>query len=131
MSTFLRYVLLQVPATVVVAAVLAAAVSTGFLALPWAIALLLAWIVKDLALFPLVRKAYEAGDDRGRPPVGCRGVVTRRLDPEGRVRVRGEVWRARLAAIEGTPCLAEGSPVTVLDRDRQTLLVEPSIDPQG
>jgi membrane-bound serine protease (ClpP class) len=44
--------------------------------------------------------------------IGRRGIVTGRLDPEGYVRVRGELWRAE--TVENERPLEEGQSVTVV-----------------
>lgn len=51
--------------------------------------------------------------------IGATGRVVEPLRPVGRIRVRGEVWRAR-----GSEELEEDVPVRVTDRDRLTLTVE-------
>ena len=69
-----------------------------------AVGLPAAWFVKDMALYPLVRFAYETDDT---PPIarliGRVGTAAQRLAPRGYVRVRGELWRAETetgAAVE-------------------------------
>ena len=53
--------------------------------------------------------------------IGASGVVVQDCRPIGRVRVRGEIWRAR-----SSEDLESGARVRVVDRDRLTLLVEPA-----
>ncbi len=53
--------------------------------------------------------------------IGSTGRVVEPLRPIGRVRVRGEVWRARSDA-----AIDHGARIRVTDRDRLTLLVEPA-----
>lgn len=55
--------------------------------------------------------------------VGERAEVMRALDPEGRVRFRGEIWRAR-----APESIAPGERVTVTGTDGLTLLVERNAD---
>jgi membrane-bound serine protease (ClpP class) len=52
--------------------------------------------------------------------IGASGLVVQECRPIGRVRVRGEIWRARSIVP-----LDPGARVTVIDRERLTLLVEP------
>jgi len=52
--------------------------------------------------------------------IGATGRVVEELRPIGRVRVRGETWRAR-----GREEISTGTRVRVTDRDRLTLVVEP------
>ena len=53
--------------------------------------------------------------------VGERGVVRRRLDPEGQVLVHGELWRARAEEV-----LEPGDPVEVVGVDGLTVEVRRS-----
>ena len=53
--------------------------------------------------------------------VGQTGTVISVCRPDGQVRLSGEIWAARCAA--GAD---EGDTVTVVGRDRLTLLVEPA-----
>ncbi len=101
-SPFWRYTALQVPGWVLAAA-LAWWIHTSFDAPGWlAPAIPCAWFVKDMALYPLLRSAYEANEA---PPVerliGRRGVAMEPLAPSGYVRIGGELWRAR--ADDATP----------------------------
>lgn len=91
----------------------------------WAVLAL--WIVKDAALYPLVWRAYDwRGTRSAYPPEGSEGVVLRRLSPKGIVRVRGELWNARLA--DGADETDEGRRVRVTGRDGMTLIVEPAAE---
>jgi membrane-bound serine protease (ClpP class) len=56
--------------------------------------------------------------------VGEEGVVTETLDPNGQVRVRGEVWAAKLDD-DATGPLAVGAGVVVWEIRGLTLVVEP------
>lgn len=94
--------------------------------------LFILWAAKDLVLYPFVWRAYDDSDvpRTGHPQPGAEGIVVRRLDPVGAVRVRGERWRARLddraefrgAALQNAP-IEEGERVHVLGRDGMMLLV--------
>lgn len=95
-SPFWRYTALQVPGWVLALAV-GWWIHTSFDTSAWvAPGLLAAWVVKDMALYPLLRSAYEVNEA---PPVerliGRRGVAVERLAPSGYVRIGGELWRAR------------------------------------
>ncbi len=94
-SPFWRYTALQVPGWVLALAV-GWWIRTAFDAPGWvAPAIPLAWVVKDMALYPLLRSAYDVNEA---PPVerliGRRGVAIEALAPSGYVRVGGELWRA-------------------------------------
>lgn len=95
-SPFWRYTALQVPGWVLALA-MGWWIHTSFDAPGWlAPAIPLAWIVKDMALYPLLRNAYDVNEA---PPVerliGRRGVAIEPLAPSGYVRIGGELWRAR------------------------------------
>lgn len=81
------------------------------------------WMSKDFILFPFVWRAYD-WDSREypNPMIGMCGMVSERIDPEGLVRVRGELWMARLSG-EGH-AIEKGESVTVVGMDGLTLLVE-------
>ena len=96
-STVLRYAAFQLPGAVGVGLLLAALVRWFDLAPRTAILLLALWLLKDAALFPFVRRAYEARGAGGGADalVGALGTAQERLDPEGWVRIGHERWRAR------------------------------------
>ena len=94
-SPFWRYTAFQIPGWVLAA-------TAGWwlyrsMDVPaWAAAGLPAfWFVKDMALYPLLRTAYDATDT---PPVerliGSRGRPVEPLAPCGYVRIGGELWLA-------------------------------------
>lgn len=120
-SPFWRYTALQVPGWAA-AAVLGWWIHSSFDAPRWlAPAVPLAWVVKDLALYPLLRNAY--GGDEG-PPVerliGRRGVAVEPLAPSGYVRVGGELWKARA---DGETPIAPRLPVEVVGAEGLILAV--------
>jgi membrane-bound ClpP family serine protease len=78
------------------------------------------WILKDLLLFPFMRRFYLPQPPERRI-VGEVGVTVTALEPEGFVQVRGELWQARLA--DGG--LPPGSAVRVADIRGLVLLVAP------
>ena len=67
---------------------------------PWVAGGLLAlYVLKDIVLYPFVRRAYEPGvQHAGERLVGSAGVVHRRLAPHGYVKINGELWRAQTVA---------------------------------
>jgi membrane protein implicated in regulation of membrane protease activity len=117
MTPFLRYLVLQLPSWVVVAA--------GLIVLHWLTGWP-AWIVpactalyvaKDLVMYRFVRDTL-----RSPPPrlVGVRGRAVEPLAPRGWVRVAGELWRAET---RGAPVEA-GAEVVVREVHGLTLRVE-------
>lgn len=123
MSTWTKYLLLQLPGWV-----LAIIVLTGlqnWLGLPFwiALGLFFLWVVKDLVMYPLLRTAYESGVKTGiEELIGTRGIVEQELAPRGYIRVRGELWRAEVKADDGR--IPPGSPVRILEAEGMTLIVE-------
>jgi membrane protein implicated in regulation of membrane protease activity len=80
------------------------------------------WLAKDLALYPMLARAYAA---RAHSTAGRlldrRGTVTEALaSSTGWIRVDGELWQAR-----STATLEVGRSVRVVGADGMTLLVEP------
>jgi membrane protein implicated in regulation of membrane protease activity len=123
-----KYVLLQVPSWLVVGCLLAAAVQWWDLSTRLAWVLFAAWLVKDAALFPVLRSAYEPGDEGGAAAlVGSRAVANGSLDPGGYVLLGAERWRAELA--DGHAPLPRGAAVRVRAVRGLTLVVVP--DPDG
>ena len=82
---------------------------------------LVAWVIKDYALYPFLRFAYEADH---RPQIerliGAQGTTIGTLAPDGYVRVRGELWRAKTEASE---TIAEGEAVEVTGVDGMMVIV--------
>jgi membrane protein implicated in regulation of membrane protease activity len=123
-----KYWALQLPGTVLVIAVLLA--FEDDLAWPrwlvWTIAA--AWVAKDAILYPFVWRSYDPREPARFPyPMeGAKAVAVERIDPRGRVRISGELWRAELAP--GARPIEEGETVKVDARRRFTLLVEPEKD---
>ena len=94
-ATWKKYALFQVPGWVAAAVVVLGL--TEWIGLPlWAASgLFTVWVLKDIALYPLVRTAYESDVKTGVDQLmGEKGVAQEWLDPRGMVRVRGELWQA-------------------------------------
>ena len=131
-SPFWRYTAFQVPGWILTAAG-GWWLVTSFDAPAWvAGALPAAWFVKDMALYPLVRTAYEVDDT---PPiarlVGRVGTAAQRLAPRGYVRIRGELWRAETDADapvepEATVEVVGGAGLTLRVRPRTAS--DPSVE---
>ena len=82
------------------------------------------WMVKDAVLFPFVWQAYDwERSGRSRSMLGERGIARERLAPQGFVRVRGELWRAR--KIGDGPPIEAGQPVKIVKMQGLTVFVEP------
>ena len=128
-SPFWRYTAFQVPSWIVTAGG-GWWLTSAFDAPLWvAVGLPVAWFVKDMALYPLLRSAYEVDDT---PPIarliGRVGTTAQRPAPRGSVRVRGELWRAEAdagAAVE------PDAAVEVIGAAGMTLRVRPRTTPDA
>lgn len=97
-----------------------------------AVGLPIAWFVKDMALYPVVRSAYEIDDT---PPIarliGRVGTAAQRLAPRGYVRVRGELWRAETeadAAVEAEAAVEVVGAAGLTLRVRPRTAPDPSVE---
>jgi membrane protein implicated in regulation of membrane protease activity len=116
-SRFARYLLWQAPGWIAVAAALAV---LGWLAgLPaWVVPVgVAAVVVKDLAMYRVVRHTLDPPRTR---LLGARGRAVERLAPAGYVRVDGELWRAETTGGE----IAAGAEIVVRALNGLTLQVE-------
>ena len=110
--TLRRYAVLQVPAALAVGAALVAATRLAWLDAGTALVVFVLWILKDVALYPLVRKAYEAtDDDQAARMVGRIGRAREDLAPLGYVLLAGELWSAE--AIEADAPIRAGERVRI------------------
>jgi len=123
-QALVKYTLLQLPIIVLLTTVLL--VIRQWVDLPlWLIVGIIAlWAVKDIAMFPVVWRAY----DQSRPEdatfiVGMQGIAKDRLAPSGYIRIRGELWRAEV--MEGGKPIERGKRVLVMGIEGLTLLVRP------
>ena len=123
----LRYALIQLPGIALVVAALLAI--HYFVEIPlWvALAVIAVWIIKDIAMFPIVKDAYSnRSSDSASSMSGMKGKVLIPLSPVGTVRVRGETWQARTDGRQMN--IERGQTVQVKGRNGLTLLVEPCRD---
>ncbi len=117
-----RYVLFQLPELLLVGMALLVLVGLNVLTANLGWLLLALWLLKEVVLFPFVRRAYEPSDPSGTAPLlGATGVVTRRLDLAGTVRIGPELWTARLEA--GSDPAEVGTTVCVKSVEGLTLHV--------
>ena len=122
-KVILKYAVLQLAQTAVLVGVLI--LVRHFISIPaWiTITILAVWILKDLALFPKVWRAYAFFDNSPvRSLVGLDATVVFTLNPVGYVRVHGELWKAEL---RNPNSVAErGERTRVVDIRGTTLIVE-------
>ena len=121
-----RYMLLQIPGLFVVGVTLTLLVRWAYLTTPLAWGLFGLWVLKDAALFPILRVGYETHPGAGGADgmLGAVGIAEEALTPgsPATVRVGPERWTARLA--DGGTALPAGSTVRVVAVRDLTLLVE-------
>ncbi len=122
MTTWRKYVLLQIPGGVVTAALLAGLHRWMGLPLWGAASLFLLYVAKDFVLYPFLRRAYETNSTTViEQLVGVRGKATESLDPQGYVEVRGELWQANVAP--GNQPIPPGTRIRVQAARDLTLIV--------
>lgn len=126
MSPWLKYTLIQLPELVLVAVALVAARAQGWISGYMAAILAAVWLLKEVLLYPLYRRALMEGPSAGAGAlVGCRGRAATALAPTGQIRIKGEYWRARLAE-DGD--VEPGGSVIVEAADGLELTVRPCRD---
>lgn len=123
MSPLSRYILIQIPGWLFMLCLLWWAVHSNWLQLATAVWIMVAWMLKDAALYPLCKAGFE-----NRSAIGPRALIGRHaealtpLDPHGQIRVNGERWSAHC---HNRGMLAAGSRVRIIDADGLILIVEP------
>lgn len=126
-GTLRRYWLFQIPGLMIVSALLAG--GAYWFSLPlWACLLGLAlWIVKDAAMYPFLKSAYEGSKPTGPATlIGRFGTATQDLRPAGMVRIGPELWKAECAVH-----VEAGRVVQVAGCDGMTLRVVPGLPGEG
>jgi membrane-bound ClpP family serine protease len=130
---YLRYILLNIPALVLI--ILALKVAQHWITVPlWlSLSIVLIWLIKDVILFPFVWRAYDwKGPGRSRSMVGKQGYTRERLAPSGYVLVQGELWKAEIA--DPDQPIESGKLVRVVKMEGLKLFVrpeEPEVSSQG
>ncbi len=123
-STWKKYLLLQIPGWLATATVLTVLWRWQLLTHWLALLVFFAWVTKDLILYRFVRHAYEGGAKLGSAAlVGASGVAQGELNPRGYVRIRGELWRA--VATPTDRVIGSGTEVEVVNTERMTVFVRP------
>jgi membrane-bound ClpP family serine protease len=79
------------------------------------------WIIKDVLMYPAMRRYYEP-EPADRRIVGAEGEALSPIDQRGFVRVRGEIWQAQV--MPGRRSVAQGRQVRVCDVEGLRLRVE-------
>jgi membrane-bound ClpP family serine protease len=111
MTRIARYVLFQIPAWVGLLVLVAWLWPLMGWPLWSGVLVLTLWTAKDVALYPLVRSAYDPASAPDPARVcGRSGILAQDLAPEGYLRLGAELWRARSS--DGRP-IPRGSLVRV------------------
>jgi membrane protein implicated in regulation of membrane protease activity len=128
MKTFAKYLFFEIPQWLLLAFILWVLAETTDLPVWAAQGFFVIWVVKDLALFPLVRNAYENDAKTGTEQlIGAKATTQERLDPEGFVSIHGVLWKARAEPADQpinrdsvvTVCAARGLTLIVRAENRQ------------
>ncbi len=77
-------------------------------------------VIVDVIMYPFVWRAYDK--DNPDSMSGSQGIAVDRLSPSGYVRIKGELWRAKI--IEGGSAIEKGEVVTVRSISGLTLIVQ-------
>ena len=122
-----KYLLFQLPGWTLAAIALGVLVRVWDLSPGAALLLFAFWVVKDFAMYPLLRSAYAGSRrDGGESLVGALGTAREQLDPAGYVQVGAELWRAEVSP-DRAP-VESGGAVRVRAIRNLTLHVEPVPD---
>jgi membrane protein implicated in regulation of membrane protease activity len=100
-GAFSAYVLLQLPDIILAGLVLFVLHRWAALSAEWATGLFVVWVVKDVAMYSLVRSAFAPLRTGPEAFVGARGVAEEALAPVGYVRCDGELWLAERFGLSG------------------------------
>jgi len=122
-GVFWGYVLLQLPDIILAGAILFALHRWAGLSYAWAVGAFVEWVVKDIAMYPVVRGVFGPARTGAEAFIGARAVVADALAPLGYVRLEGELWRAE--CLEPRQPIPAGAPVVVRAVQGLTFLVEP------
>lgn len=119
---FWAYLLLQLPDIILAGLILFVLHRWAGLPYGWAVGAFVVWIVKDIAMYPLVRSAFAPARTGAEAFIGARAVVADALAPLGYVRLDGELWRAE--SLRPRQAIPAGAPVVVRAVQGLTFLVE-------
>ena len=84
------------------------------------ILLMVVFVIYEVITFRLGRRALKRKPTTS-PQVGCCGIATTPLTPDGYVQVEGELWRARSSDMN----IKKGDDIVVVEVNRLTLSVAP------
>jgi membrane-bound ClpP family serine protease len=119
-QVLLKYSLLQLPGLALLILILL--LLRHWISIPaWAIWTIISLnVIVNVIMYPIVWRAYEK--DNPDSMYGSQGIAADRLSPSGHVRIKGELWRAKI--IEGGSAIEKGEAVTVKGISGLTLIVQ-------
>lgn len=122
MPIWLRYLLLQLPALVFLAILVAIFHRWGWIEAEAGVLVVLLWGLKDAVLYPFYQRslALSVPDPGPASCVGRSGRCRTAVNGRGLVELGGERWMARSS--DGTP-ISAGTGVVVVDHDGLVLVV--------
>ena len=121
--TLTRYILLQLPVLGVLIVLFIISLDSEGISSRLMLLLIILNVVKDVILYPFLWKSYQPDAQQSEHPMaGLTGVVTESLNPEGYIKIRGELWQARSKSERK---IKKGEKVTVINNHRLLLIVKP------
>lgn len=121
-GAFWAYLVLQVPDVLLAALILFALHQWAGLPYGWAVGAFVVWVVKDIAMYPVVRGVFAPTRTGAEAFIGARGIVMDAIAPLGYIRLDGELWRAE--SVQPLQEIPAGAPVVVRAVHGLTFLVE-------
>jgi membrane-bound ClpP family serine protease len=122
-GALIKYILLQIP--VLCLLIISLIIINRIKEIPlWASAIIIIlWIIKDIALFPKVWRAYDSKNtDHRKRIIGKKGIAIDDLDPSGYIKIMGELWKAEV--IDNRLPVRKGETVKVNEISSMKLIVE-------
>ncbi len=123
LPTLLRYCLLQIPGITFLSILLWWALDQHWITAQAALGILLGWLAKDVALYPMARRVLQSPQ----PAIGTDALIGREtqtatpLNPRGIVRFGSERW---IAQHRDNGVIAQGTRVRVTEAYGLVLVVE-------
>ncbi len=119
---FWAYLVLQVPDILLAGLIFFALHRWAALSAEWAVGAFVMWIVKDLAMYRVVRSAFAPARTGPETFIGAHGIAEDALDPVGYVKFDGEHWRSE--SLQPRQVIPAGARVVVRAVQGLTFLVE-------
>jgi membrane protein implicated in regulation of membrane protease activity len=120
-SPQIKYLLFQIPGWIISAIVLMVLLHWEFITKWLAVLGFVGWLLKDLLLYPFLRRAYEPDVTGSARLVGSKGIAEGDLTPTGYIRVRGELWRAVVSPADQV--VRSGTEVEIVRAERMEVFV--------